>query len=339
MASRGQQRPQQEPEELAITKDPQELQTSAAGTRAQAEIQAAFAIAKRFPRNEQTAYEKLLRSADRHSFAEDCAYSFPRGGTNVTGPSVVMAREAARIWGNIRYGLIVLRDDEDTRLIRGWAIDLESNTYTEADDDFSKLIQRKQGRGETIWVKPDERDLRELTNRRGAILVRNCILQLIPKDFIEDAIERADRTLEGKAKNDPDAWKKIVSAFGEINVRVEQLVAYLGHSVAECSPAELTQMRQIYKSISDGNSTWQEYAGSPVSPEGQSNAVGAKTANGTASLKDKMKEAQEKLDHRRKEAQKVDQDPEPEAEEMPAKKQELASPTDLFPQRTRGRFE
>lgn len=335
MASRGQQRPQQEPEELAITKDPQELQTSAAGTRAQAEIQAAFAIAKRFPRNEEAAYAKLMKSAERPTFAEDCAYSFPRGGNTVTGPSVVMAREAARIWGNIRWGLIILRDDGDTRLIRGWAIDLESNAYNEADDDFSKLIQRKQGR-ETLWVTPDERDLRELTNRRGAILVRNCILQIIPKDFIDDAIERADRTLENKVKDDPAAWKKIVAAFGDINVHVEQLAAYLGHPVKDCSPAELTQLRQIYKSIFDGNSTWQEYAGSPVSPEGQSNAVGAKTANGTASLKDKMKEAQDKLDQRREQAKK---DPEPEAEEMPAKKQELASPTDVFTQRTRGRFE
>jgi len=90
-------------------------------------------------------------------------------------------------------------------------------------------------------------------------------LQLIPKDFIEDTIARADHTVEKGAKSDPEAWKKIVSSFGEINVKVAQLTAYLGHSVADCSPAELTRLRQIYKSIVDGNSTWQEY-GEPAKP-------------------------------------------------------------------------
>lgn len=282
-----------------------ELQTGAAFARAQAEIQAAIVIAKRYPRQEEVAYTRLLKAATRPSFAEDCAYSFPRGDTQVTGPSVVLAREAARIWMNLRHGLAVLRDDSDTRLIRGWAWDLETNTYCEADDDFSKEIQRYVGKGRERhleWVEPDERDLRELTNRRGAILVRNCILQLIPRDIIDETIAAADKTLQGNARQDPDAWKKVVKTFDEINVPIGQLVAFVGHSIAECSPAELTRLRQIYKSIADGNSTWAEYIGKPITEDGVGNAIGARTAEGTADLKERIAKAAEKqkeIEHRR----------------------------------------
>ena len=76
-------------------------------------------LARRFPRSEQGAYAALLRSCGRTSFAEEASYSFPRGGSSVEGPSVRFAREAARVWGNIRYGLDILRDDDDCALDQG----------------------------------------------------------------------------------------------------------------------------------------------------------------------------------------------------------------------------
>jgi len=142
--------------------------------------------------------------------------------------------------------------------------DLETNTYKEAEDEFEKLIERKKkvnGRyvDETEWVRPDERDLRELTNRRGAILVRNCQLEIMPKDYIEDALSRAQETVEKGARTDPDAWKKIANAFTELNISVDHLTRYLKHPLSESSPRELVALRAIWKSISDGNSTWSEY--------------------------------------------------------------------------------
>lgn len=235
-----------------------ELTPTSAAAEKQFEIQSAIVIAKRFPRNEDTAFEKLMKAAKRTSFAEDAAYAFPRGGTTVEGPSVNLAREAARIWGNVRYGLEVIRDDEESRQIRGWAWDMETNTKVTAEDDFKKLVQRKSG-----WIKPDERDLRELTNRRGAILVRNCLLQILPKDLVEDAMFRCKETLKKGAEQDPEtARKRLILAFSELNVSPEMLESKLGHSLSRCSPAELADLRKVYKSIADGNSTWAEYAGS-----------------------------------------------------------------------------
>ncbi len=233
-----------------------ELAPSAAAAEKQFEIQSAIVLAKRFPRNEDQSFQKLMKACSRTTFAEDAEYSFPRGGQPVKGPSVFLAREAARVWTNIRYGLTITRDDQNSRQIQAWAWDLETNTKISAEDDFRKLIFRK-GKG---WIEPDERDLRELTNRRGAILIRNCVLQILPKDLIEDALDTCRETLRSNAAKDPDATrKKILVAFSELNISAEMLEAYLGHPVAQSSPAEMADLRAVYKSISDGNTTWSDY--------------------------------------------------------------------------------
>lgn len=253
-----------------------ELRQTAAAAEAQYEIQSAIIIARKFPRNEDQAFAKLMKACQRTAFADEAAYEFPRGGAKVTGPSVNLAREAARLWGNLRYGIDILRDDEDSRLIRGWAYDVETNTKVTAEDDFRKVIYRKK----EGWVTPDERDLRELTNRRGAILVRNCILQLLPKDLVDDALEMANQTLRKNAEQDPDAArKKIILAFSELNITPEMIERKLGHALAECSPGEIAELRKVYASIRDGNSTWSEYVGEVEPPKTNGKSLEKGTLN------------------------------------------------------------
>lgn len=251
------------------TEQSYELAPTAAAAEKQFEIQSAIVIAKKFPRNEDVAFEKLMKASKRTSFAEDAAYSFPRGSSQVEGPSINLAREAARVWGNVRFGLDIMRDDVEDRQIRAWAWDMETNVRVSAEDDFKKLIFRKgKKQGDPgRWIVPDERDLRELTNRRGAILIRGCLLQILPKDLIEDAMNRCKETLRAGAAADPEsARKRLIMAFSEINVTPEMLESALGHKISECSPAEIAELRKIYKSVADGNSTWKEYS-EPKEPE------------------------------------------------------------------------
>src|SRR5690554_830452 len=98
----------------------QEVGVAAAVAREEAEIKAALFLARRYPRDEHSAYTKVMKSCKRPGFAENARYSFPRGGQTVSGPSVQMAREIARCWGNIRYGLRVVTMDEDAVHIRGY---------------------------------------------------------------------------------------------------------------------------------------------------------------------------------------------------------------------------
>jgi len=254
-----------------------ELAPTAESAAVQHEIQSAIVIAQRFRRNEDAAYQKLMKAAGRSSFAEEALYSFPRGGATVEGPSVNMAREAARVWGNIRYGVDIIRDDDESRHIRAWAWDIESNTKTTQEDNFKKLIFRK----DKGWIAPDERDLRELTNRRGAIALRNCLLNLIPKDVVEDAIAEVKRTLARESKVDPDSSrKKIVTAFSGIGVTVEALETKLGHPISQCSPDEVAELRGVFKSIQDGNSKWADYIAGGAKDEATGLKRPAKKTNG-----------------------------------------------------------
>lgn len=256
-----------------------ELAPTAAAAEKQFEIQSAVVLARRFPRNEDQAFARLMKACQRTSFAEDAEYSYPRGGQNVSGPSINLAREGARVWGNIRHGFVVTTDNEGERTIRGFAWDLETNARVEAEDTFRKLVYRKKDG----WIKPDERDLRELTNRRAAILKRNCILEILPKDLIEDAVNECHKTLRSKAEKDPEGEKKrIILAFAELNITPEMLGAYLGHPLAQCSPAEIAKLRGVYKSISDGNTTWADY-------------VNGNTEADAADLKQKTKAKSEEL--------------------------------------------
>ena len=272
------QAPNQRVEETGLattTSSTTELAPTAAAAAQQHEVQSAIVIARRFPRDEDAAFAKLMRACGRSAFAAETEYTFPRGGQQVSGPSVTLAREAARVWGNIRYGLEIVREDVDSRQIRGWAWDLETNVKVAAEDEFRKLVQRKRD-GKTVWVVPDERDLRELTNRRGAILIRNCILQLLPSDLIDDACRQSHETLKQEAGKDPDsARKRLILAFGAINVTPEMLQAYLGHPVGQCSPDEIAKLRTVYQSIRDGNSTWAEYSGEAGAPAANGNGGGA----------------------------------------------------------------
>lgn len=277
-----------------ITAQAETVGEMAAMTREQTEIQSAIISAKRFPRNEHAAFSKSVKSFTRLSMADAATYNFPRGGKSIEGPSIDCARELARCWGNIRYGLRIVAQTDDRVHIRGYALDLETNSYVEAEDEFSKLIQRKvdspQGRI-TKWVQPDERDLRELINRRGAIVVRNCILQILPPDLVDDVVATAKQTLKKQANqelntNREDVVKRLVVAFDRIGVSVEMLEGYMKHKLDVINDDEVVNLKQVLQTIREGHSKREDYFTTPE-------AHGApETQSVTESIKAKLKSKQ-----------------------------------------------
>lgn len=246
--------------------DSSNLETGALATvtREQTEIQSQIIVAKRFPRNEIQCFQAATKAFERPSLAESACYRFPRGGSQIEGPSVDLAREVARLWKNIRYGLRIVemtRDplqECDVCKIKGFAHDMEANNSVEVEDTFKVLIQRKNKQtGKTEWVKPDERDFRELVNRRGAICVRNALLQILPPDVVNEVIKIAKDTLRKAAageleQNREDAIRRLAIGFDRLGVTVQMLEDKLGHSLSSTTAEELAEMRQVWKSISDG---------------------------------------------------------------------------------------
>jgi hypothetical protein len=165
-----------------------------------------------------------------------------------------------------------VHDDDDYRLVRGIAWDVQTNTQNVMEDQFRKLIQRKvnvagpkdRPRWETQWVVPDERDLRELTNRRGAICERNAIFKVMPKDLIEDAVARCEATTRDRTAKDPKAaLKELLDDLAEVNVTVLMAEEALGGPLAQATPAQVTELFGVAKAIADKQTTWAEYVGRP----------------------------------------------------------------------------
>lgn len=247
-----------------------ELQIAPSTAMAIREVEASIIVAKRFPRSIDECWAKLMQSCKRQSFAKKASYSYPRGGTQITGPSVNLARIAGQCYGNIRYGVDITRDDDENRSIVGWAWDVENNVRASYPDHFKKLIFRKKGG----WVVPDERDLRELTNRRGAIVVRNALIHVMPNDFIEDAEAMCLKTLKDNIK-DPEGEKKhLILEFDKIGVSVEMLTSYL--KTDKWGPDNLVTLQGILTAIGDGSGKRDDYFRKEQEPP----------VNGTISAKD-----------------------------------------------------
>lgn len=234
-----------------------ELQIAPSTAMAIQEIQGAIIIAKKFPRKMDECWSKLMKACQRKTFADKARYTYPRGKGDkkviISGPSVNLARTAGQCYGNVRWSLDVLRDDDEYRTIKGWAWDMENNVYVAFEDHFQKLIFRRDGG----WIVPDERELRELTNRRGAILVRNALLGVMPRDFIEDAEGMCVKTLKENIKDPAGEKKRLILAFEKIGVPVKLLTEYLGTS--SWSPDDLIELQGILTAISEGHGKREDY--------------------------------------------------------------------------------
>jgi hypothetical protein len=237
----------------------QNREVAHAESREKYELQSQLWLAAQRPRNEAEVYGRIIEAAKRPSFALKAAYAYSRAGQTISGPSVILAREAARIWGNVKYGVRVIDSDPDYVHLKAYAFDLESNALVEAEDKFQKSIQRKnKATGKTEWVEPDERDSRELLNRRGAFLVRNCLLQIIPGDIVEDCLNACRETNKRAASGDltksrTEVIRSIVGAFSKYGVDQKQLEAKIGRPLSGMSEGHVAEFREILASIKDGH--------------------------------------------------------------------------------------
>lgn len=310
---------------LIESKQTNEVTPSGLAAAETAEIQAAILIAHNLGRSEEDAYGALMAACGRETFQEKAVYRFKRGRKElpdgrwvdnfVEGPSVHMAREFARHWRHLRYGFRVVSEDEDRVQIRGFAWDMLTNEKVEQDASFRKLIFRKNDG----WIRPDERDLRELINKHGAIAERNCLLKVLPSDMVEDACRRAQELrLQGIVNDLEKARRGIVAAFAEINVSATQVEDFLGHPIQETTPKELAELRSIWASIRDGNGHWSEYSREREKARTEATTPTAqKPGAGAASVDDLAPQKQQQAPQRREGERRPEAPPPPPAAAPP----------------------
>ncbi len=226
-------------------------------TRQAQEVQAAMVIAKRFPRDEVEAFNRILKSCQRKTLAEQSMYEYPRGGQKVTGPSIRLAEALAQNWGNLDYGIVELEQNNGESQVMAYAWDLETNTRQSKIFSVPHIRATKHG-NKTLT---DPRDIYEMVANQGARRLRACILGVIPGDVIDSAVDQCQLTLKG-ANPEPliDRVRKMVKTFEDkFSVTKEMLEEYIGCNSDAFSENDFMRLRNIYGSLKDGMSKRDDY--------------------------------------------------------------------------------
>lgn len=226
--------------------------------RAIAEAQGKLVIAKRFPRNQALAFEETIQACRRMGLAEVAFWSYPRGRDTVSGSSIYLARELARIWGNIDYGIRELSRKDGVSEMQAYAWDLQTNALNTQNFTVRHWRDTKNGG----YALTDERDIYELTANQGARRLRGCIFAVLPSDLVNAAEDECRKTLQGN-NDEPiaDRVRKMLGGFGKLGVTAVMIEARLGHSLDTVLPDELGELRSIYTSIKSGVTTASDWFG------------------------------------------------------------------------------
>lgn len=246
---------------------PQNPTGAMVSTREAQEVQAAVFMAKQFPRNENESIARIMRACDRIGLATKAVYSYPKGGTNVTGPSVRLAEAMAQAWGNIQSGVVELeqRDGESTCMAYCW--DIETNTRECKIFTVKHQISTKKG----MKVLTDPREIYELVANQGARRKRACILNIIPGDVTELAVERCNKTLQsGNRRPLIDRLREMVDFFQtRFSVPLSSIEKYFGYKLDAFTEQDGITLANIFNALRDGEAKREDYFQLPkiTSPE------------------------------------------------------------------------
>lgn len=232
--------------------------------RAVAEVQAAVVVAQQCPRDMIRAEGDMRDSCGRMALAQRAFYRVPNRGQ---GPSVHLARELARVWGNIQYGVHELRRDDDRGIseIQAFAWDVQTNSRQ------SRTFQVPHQR----MVKGERKPLVDLgdvylnNQNIGARAVRECIYGVLPTWFVESAEDICRQTLQnGDGKPLKDRIADAVQAFAGMGVKAGQLEDKLDRKRGQWDAGNVATLQVLYMSIQRGEVTVdEEFPQSRVSAE------------------------------------------------------------------------
>lgn len=267
-------------------------------TREMSEVQASMAIAKRFPRDNIEAMDRILRACRRPTLADAAIYAYPRGDTLVTGPSIRLAEALSQNWGNLQSGIRELSQGDGESVVEAYAWDIETNTR--ASKTFQVKHERHTKRGK--YKLTDPRDIYELVANQGARRLRACILSVIPGDVVEAAVKECEQTTRNAMGAPQETLQKLVKAFADLGVAKSQIEKRLGHRLESTVSAEVLNFQRIYTSIKDGMAATADYF-PPEQNEGDVRNA-AKDA-----VKRKAAKVQQPKEPQREEAEPVEEDP------------------------------
>lgn len=246
--------------------------------RAIAEAQGQLVLAKRFPRDMKGAYADLMEACRHRSLAEAAFYSVPNRGE---GPSIRLAEEIARVYGNFEYGHRELSRTDDRSEVEVYAWDKEKNNRSVRHITVMHTRDTRDGQKKLR----DQKDIDDKIANVAAKQMRGRILALVPKWFSEAAQEECRKTLRG-ATDEPleHRIRKMVDAFRKYGVQIPLIEERLGHKLDAATADDLIDLTGVYNALKEGARV-SEYFGAHVT-SGEEPAP--TTPKGVSGLKAKL---------------------------------------------------
>lgn len=234
--------------------------TAVEQSRAIAEVQAAIVVAQQVPRDMDRALNEMRDSCGRLALANRAFYSVPNRGN---GPSVHLARELARIWGNLDYGVKELRRDDDAGIseVMAFAWDQQTNVRSTRSFIVPHARMKKVNGQQTREKLVDLGDIYLSNQNVGARAVRECIFTMLPDWLTEEAQDICRRTMEhGEGKPLEQRIVDMIAGFGKLDISVDQIEQRLGRKRGQWTAADVAQMVIVYTSITrDGLDKAEEF--------------------------------------------------------------------------------
>lgn len=290
--------------------------------RAIAEAQGQLILAKKFPRDVNAAYAELMEACKLMAFASVAFYTVPQGGQKVTGPSIRLAEEIARVYGNFEFGHRELSRTEATPTTFGrseievYAWDKEKNNRSIRQITVLHVMDTREGPKKL-------RDQRDIDNKIANVAskqVRGRILSSVPKWLVESAIQECQKTLAGN-NDEPVSVRvrKMTQAFAKFGVTSEHLEKYLGHSLDQTLADELVDLTGVFNSIRDGAAPSEFFGG-----EGEAESSESESAKESLAATAKQQAAKPRRQPAAKAEQAAAPQPEPQAQQEPKAEPEPA---------------
>jgi hypothetical protein len=240
-------------------------------------------LAKKFPRDIKAAVDNIMLACQRPALAEAAIYSYARGGSEITGPSIRLAEAMAQNWGNLTFGIRELEQRNGESTVEAFAWDLQTNTRQVKVFQVKHVRHTKKG----SYALSDSREIYELTANQGARRMRACILGIIPGDIVEAAVDECENTMKAKADVGPEGIKKLVEAFLKLDVTKDQVEKRIQRRIETITAAQMVSLRKVYNSLKDGMSTVQDWFEMPEVQAANGSAAKTGVDKAKAALKDK----------------------------------------------------
>jgi hypothetical protein len=253
-----------------------ETVTSILAARAKAEVEARYIVAMKRPRDWDTVRDKMISACKRPGFAgsaseKGSAWYIKPGKSNAEGFTIRFAEEARRAMGNIDMTDVVIFEDEQKRIIQVTVTDMENNISGSSTIVVEKTVERSflnkgevaissriNSSGKITHLKAATDD--EVLQKQGSMVSkmrRNLILTLLPGDIQDECRQSIFRMKNGDILTDPTATKKkILDSFSEYGIKPASVSEYLGHSVDVMSPAEISDLRDVFQLVKSGEKSW-----------------------------------------------------------------------------------